>query len=188
MCDEPPREKIDEAAAGAADERLDDSHVHQVRAEELVQQGKEVRIERRAEVSVGDELPARGDGERPLVVIERVHLGRKEQRVVVPHLQEVNHPKEERDSRDDEEPDNRGLPIADSRFPIGGHHSSIYERKGRSSYKDTQGNERGQKAECKSENRRNGAGEPAPLSVSGDCPRMGTVPRVLPVDYELAGR
>ena len=98
-------EEINEAAAGAADKRLDDSHGHQVRSEESVQQTEAVRIQGRAEECTGDELPARRDSQRPLMMVERVHLRREKQRVVVPQLQEVNQPKEECDTGNDEEPE-----------------------------------------------------------------------------------
>jgi hypothetical protein len=41
------------------------------------------------------------------VMVESVHLGREEQRVVVPKLQQMDQPQDERDTHYDQKPDNR---------------------------------------------------------------------------------
>ena len=104
------RQEVHEPAGRAADRGLHDTRDHQVRAEELIQQAEEVRIQGRTKKGIGHELPARGDSQRPLVVVERVHLRREEQRVVVPQLEQVNQPEDERHTGDNEEPGpGRGL-------------------------------------------------------------------------------
>ena len=98
--------------------------------------------------------PARGDGQRPLVVVERVDLRREKQRVVVPQLQQVNEPQDGRNPGDAEESyQDRRLTTGDFQFARIREVSA--KKKGRSSYEDTTGQQanpevRMQKAECRS--------------------------------------
>jgi hypothetical protein len=68
------------------------------------------------------------------MVVERVHLGQEEQRAVVPQLQEVNQPEDERYPGDDKKPDESwGLTIGGRRFAVHAHQESIFKREVRSS-------------------------------------------------------
>ncbi len=97
-----------------ADRGLDQAHEEQVLPEETQDQAEEPRVERRAKKRSGLEVATRGDGARPLQVVQRVHRGLRESRAA-PRLQDVDdaHGEREQQDREEEQPSRAGPSCAD---------------------------------------------------------------------------